>query len=54
MYYLPAQKYLGVAYMLADAEQWLEFRDGVLSTNTREIIGRALLNPRGPIKQKLT
>lgn len=54
LYYLPAQKFLGVAYMLADAEQWLEFRDGILSTNTREIIGRSLFNPRGPIKQTLT
>lgn len=53
LYYLPAQRYLGVSYMLADAEQWLEFRDGVLSTNTREIIGRNLFNPRGPIKQTI-
>lgn len=54
LYYLPAQKYLGVAKMLAEAEQWLEFRDGILSTNTREIIGRNLVNAKGPIKQRLT
>lgn len=53
LYLLPAQRYLGVSYMLADAEQWLEFRDGILSTNTREIIGRNLFNPRGPIKMTL-
>lgn len=54
LYFLPAQRYLGVSYMLADAEQWLEFRDGILSTNTREIIGRNIFNPRGPIKLRLT
>jgi hypothetical protein len=54
LYLLPSQRYLGVSYMLADAEQWLEFRDGILSTNTREIIGRNLFNPRGPIKMTLT
>ena len=53
LYLLPAQRYLGISYMLADAEQWLEFRDGILSTNTREIIGRNLFNPRGPIKMTL-
>lgn len=47
-YFLPAsQKFLGVSYVLSEAEQWIEFRDGVLSTNTREIIGRAILNPLG-------
>lgn len=46
-YFLGAQKFLGVSYVLAEAEQWLEFRDGILSTNTREIIGRAILNPLG-------
>lgn len=54
LYYLPSLKYLGIAYMLADAEQWIEYRDGVLSTNTREIIGRNLVNARAPIKQNLT
>jgi hypothetical protein len=53
LYLLPAQRYLGISYMLADAEQWLEFRDGILSTNTREIVGRNLFNPRGPIKMTL-
>ena len=53
LYYLPPQRFLGVAYMLADAEQFLEFRDGILRTNTREIVARNILNPRGPIKQTL-
>ena len=54
LYYLPNLKYVGVAYMLADAEQWIEYRNGVLSTNTREIIGRNLVNGRAPIKQTLS
>jgi hypothetical protein len=53
LYWLPPRKYLGVSYMLADAEQWIEFRDGVLSTNTREIIGRSILNAKGPLKQSI-
>lgn len=53
LYYLPAQRYLGASYMLADAEQWIKFEDGILSTNTREIVGRNLFNPRGPIKQAI-
>lgn len=54
LYYLPPQRFLGVSYMLAEAEQFLEFRDGILRTNTREIIGRNLMNPRGPIKHTLS
>jgi len=54
LYYLAPQKYLGVAKMLADAEQWLKFEDGILSTNTREIIGRSIMNRRGVLKQTLT
>jgi hypothetical protein len=53
IYYLPAQQFLGKAKILAEAEQWLKFEDGVLSTNTREIIGRTIFNARGPIKQTL-
>jgi hypothetical protein len=54
LYALPAQRYLGSSYMLADAEQWIEFRDGILSTNTREIVGRNLFNHRGPVKMVLS
>jgi hypothetical protein len=54
LYYLPPQRFLGVSFMLAEAEQFLEFRDGILRTNTREIIGRNLMNPRGPIKHTLS
>jgi hypothetical protein len=54
IYYLPPQRYLGNGYILSEAEQFLEFREGILRTNTREIIARGILNPRGPIKHNLT
>lgn len=44
------QRMLGVSYELQQPETMVEFRDGVLSIHSRQLIGRAIANAKGVAK----
>lgn len=48
------QRMLGVSYELQQPETYVEYRDGVLSIHSRQIIGRAIANARGVAKVIIT
>jgi hypothetical protein len=54
LYATVPQRMLGVSYELQGPETYVEFRDGVLSIHSRQILGRAIANARGVAKIIIT
>ncbi len=50
LYATVPQRMLGVSYELQGPETYVEFRDGVLSIHSRQMIGRAIANSKGVAK----
>lgn len=54
LFSIPPRQYFGVAYMLAEPEQWMKFENGIFRTNTRQIYGRLVANVKGPQRINIT
>jgi hypothetical protein len=53
IYAVVPQKMLGPSYELMAPETYVKFEDGVFSSYSRQIIGRAIANPYGIAKMKI-
>lgn len=54
IYALVPQRMLGVSYELMAPETYVKFEEGIFSAHSRQIIGRAIANPYGVAKMRIT
>jgi hypothetical protein len=54
IYAVVPQKMLGPSYELMAPETYVKFDEGIFSTYSRQIVGRAIANPYGIAKMKIT